>query len=369
MSDSESTVQPAPPDGPAPARSRRLRSNRDGESRSRSERRALISSILVASLVIHLVGLIALGIWTVAKRFQRPEARFEVKKTVTIPPQKPEHRMNVARHEAMAARPALRDTLASIRPTPFALPNLPLVAMDQVLTPDPSALVADQVASLVGSAGLGRDFGSGLGGGGKGGGASFFGIQADGQRILLLFDVSASVVNKAKASGIPLERIQTETLALIDGLPIAAQFSLIQFTGNYLPFSEELVAATPGNKVIAKEWIQAQWVTSGTMAASKKGVISNRLGLVGVLERAARMRPEIVFLLSDASFQWRPGEDGGFSNIPYPDLKKAVDRLEEENRRKIPLNFLAFTPRADDADEWKRIIRRTGGEFRILKTE
>ncbi len=47
-------------------------------------------------------------------------------------------------------------------------------------------------------------------------------------------------------------------------------------------------------------------VTSGTMSSATKGVVNNLHGVVGVLERAVAMRPEVVFLISDASFQWRP---------------------------------------------------------------
>ncbi len=88
---------------------------------------------------------------------------------------------------------------------------------------------------------------------------SFFGVQATGQRILLLFDVSSSVVNKANAAGIPSNASRQETLKLLEGLPINAQFSIIQFTGNYMPFTEELVAATPANKDLAKQWVREKW--------------------------------------------------------------------------------------------------------------
>ena len=196
---------------------------------------------------------------------------------------------------------------------------------------------------------------------------SFFGVRAEGQRILLLFDVSASVVNKAKAAGVPLERIQEETLRLVGALPIAAQFSLIQFTGNYLSFTEELIPATPANKDLAKQWVMERWVKSGTMSSSAKGVVNNRTGVVGVLQRSTAMRPDVVFLLSDASFQWRPEGGGGFSNVPYEDLKGAVENLSGGNGEKVPLHFVAFEPKASDVEEWEKIIRKSGGEFRILE--
>lgn len=358
------------PGAAKPNRKRKRRPSKprpDALDAAKANRRAMIGSIIVGSVAVHIVALLLFGIWTVAKHFSRPEARFEMKKVVKIPPKTPEHKMNVAKHEAMAPKPTFNDKLISTRPIDFALPDLPQVNLDQMLPLDPSELISDQVNGLVGSAALGSGLGQGLsGGGGTGTGMSFFGVQATGDRILLLFDVSASVVNKANAAGVPLERIQEETLKLIEKLPISSQFSLIQFTGNYLPFTEELIAATPANKELAATWVKERWITSGSMAASTKGAVSNFTGVVGVLERATKMRPDVVFLISDASFQWRPEGGGGFSNIPYEDIKKAVEAL---GTGRIPLHFVAFEPKPDDAEEWSRIVRKTGGEFRELKKE
>ncbi|MEM7699386.1 MAG: hypothetical protein AAF236_13395 [Verrucomicrobiota bacterium] len=340
----------------------------DTELAAKKARGTLISSIIIGSIAVHVVGLILFGLWTVAQRFNRPEAKFEMKKTVKIPPKTPEHKMNVARHEAMTPKPTFSDKLVSTRPIDFALPEMPEIPLDQMLPLDPSELISDQVNGLVGSAALGSGMGSGMsGGGGTGSGMSFFGVKAQGDRILLLFDVSSSVVNKAEASGVPLERIQTETIKLIETLPISSQFSLVQFTGNYMPFTDELVAATPGNKETAAQWVEDRWVTAGTMSSSTNGVVSNLYGLVGVLEKAVAMRPDVVFLISDASFQWRL--EGGIKDIPYRDIAKAVEALEQSGTRPVPLNFLAFEPKDDDIKEWRRIIRRTGGEFRELKAE
>ncbi len=334
----------------------------------KSNRRALISSIIIGSIAVHGVALLLFGLWTVAKHFKRPEARFEMKKVVAIPPKTPEHKMNVAKHEAMAPKPSFNDKLISTRPIDFALPDLPQIDMDQMLPLDPSELISDQVSGLVGSAALGSGLGQGMsGGGGTGDGMSFFGVRAQGDRILLLFDVSSSVVNKAVAAGIPLERIQEETIKMIGTLPISSQFSLIQFTGNYMPFTDELIAATPGNKELAQKWVEEKWVTSGTMSSTGSSVVQNLTGIVGVLERAAKMRPDVVFLISDASFQWRPDGGGGFRNVPYDEIKKAVDQLGEGPQGEVPLHFVAFEPKPDDVKEWSRIVRKTGGEFRELK--
>lgn len=371
MSEISLSLNPVPPKVPRVKKKRKKPKPIAGlEDQAKANRRALIGSIIIGSIVVHVIALLLFGLWTVAKHFTRPEARFEMKKVVKIPPKTPEHKMNVAKHEAMAPKPTFNDKLISTRPVDFALPDLPQIDMDQMLPLDPSELISDQVNSLVGSAALGSGFGEGLsGGGGTGEGMSFFGVKAQGDRILLLFDVSASVVNKAEKAGIPLERIQEETIKMIGTLPISSQFSLIQFTGNYMPFTEELIAATPGNKGLAQQWVGEKWVTSGTMSSASKSVVTNLTGVVGVLKRAAAMRPDVVFLISDASFQWRPDGGGGFKNVPYDEIKKAVDALESEGGRKVPLHFVAFEPKPDDVKEWSRIVRSSGGEFRELKNE
>lgn len=358
------------PESPPPKR-KKVKKKRPPKTRSEAEasqRKTMITSIIVGSIIVHAVALLLFGLWTVAKHFTRPEARFEVKKTVKIPPKTPEHKMNVAKHEAMAPKPTFNDKLISTRPIDFALPDLPQVNMDQMLPLDPSELISDQVNGLVGSAALGSGLGAGMsGGGGTGEGMSFFGVKAEGDRILLLFDVSASVVSKAEAAGIPLERIQKETIKLIGTLPISSQFSLIQFTGNYMPFTEELIAATPGNKELAQKWVQEKWITSGGLSGATAGAVTNYDGVVGVLERAIQMRPEVIFLISDASFQWRPGGGSSYPDIPYDDIEDVVEKLQDESRREVPIHFIAFEPKDDDAKEWSRIVRKTGGEFRQMK--
>ncbi|MEM9018027.1 MAG: hypothetical protein AAGC68_13515 [Verrucomicrobiota bacterium] len=356
------------PDSPKPKKVKKKPPPKTKLEVEKARRRALISSVIIGSIVVHVIALILFGLWTVAKHFSRPEARFEMKKVVKIPPKTPEHKMNVAKHEAMAPKPTFNDKLVSTRPIDFALPEMPEVNLDQMLPLDPSELISDQVSGLVGSAALGSGLGQGFaGGGGTGEGMSFFGISAQGERILLLFDVSASVVTKANAAGVPLETIQEETIKMIGGLPISAQFSLIQFTGNYMPFTEELIAATPGNKNLAREWVKKKWITSGGLSAATAGAVSNFTGVVGVLERAAAMRPDVIFLISDASFQWRPDGGNSYPDIPYSEIKETVEKLKTDQNREIPLHFIAFQPTDEDSKEWSRIVRKTGGEFRELK--
>lgn len=330
---------------------------------AKKRRRKLLLAILIGVVVLHVAGGVVAGVLVVAKYFFPPPANFEVKRDIRLPAKQREHKMNMAAFDAMTPKPTFNDKMQSLRPAAFALPELPKMPMDQMLPLDPSEIVSDQVSSLVGAAGTGAG-GNGAGGtGGMGFGMSFFGIQSTGKRILLLFDVSGSVVNKASAAGVPLSKIQDETSELISKLPISARFGIIQFTQNYKPFNKELVPATDQNRAAALEWIKSEWVETGTMSASSK-VTSNPRGLVGVLELAAKMQPDIIFLISDASFQWKP--TGNIESIPWKEIQ-TLTKGALQGPEGCKIHFIGFEMKPDDKREFSGIIRQTGGKIREIK--
>jgi hypothetical protein len=189
------------------------------------------------------------------------------------------------------------------------------------------------------------------------------GIRASGKRILLLFDVSQSVANKASKSGMPLSRIKEETLALLDTLPSSSRFGIIQFSQNYKPFRTELLPANDPNREAVREWVAREWVETGTLSGS--GVTSNPKGLVGVLELAAKMQPDVVFIISDGSFQWRP--EGAIGDIPWEEVSDALKGLDARADNKVRVHVVAFQVDPDDKAELRRLVGRTGGKLREIK--
>ncbi|MFN0129433.1 MAG: hypothetical protein ACKV19_22435 [Verrucomicrobiales bacterium] len=339
------------------------------ETRERARRRGVVSAVILVAVVVHGVGLVIAAVVVVARIFSEPEATFEVAKEYRIPVKTREHRMAMARHEAVAPRPTFSDRLVSLRPTPFALPEMPVLDLNQILPLDASGLVSDHVGSLVGSAGWGSGLGSGgLGGGGTGGkGFSFLGIETEGARIVLLFDVSTSVLNKANASGLPLAKIKTETLALIKALPLNARYSIVQFVRNYKPFSEQLVPVTPPNRERAAQWIETEWNETGMLGARAKGVrTANPNGLPIVLEFAFNLKPDTVFLISDGSFeQTAPGNPN--RSIPDEEIQAHLKRLQQTAGREVPIHFIGFQMKEGHRTLWRRIAQRSGGKFREIK--
>lgn len=328
-----------------------------------------VSSVILVAVLVHLVGLAVAAVVVVARFFAEPEATFEVVKEYRIPVQTREHRMAMARHEAVASRPVFTNRMASTRPTAFALPEMPVLDLDQIMPLDPGDLVSESITSAAGASGLGTGLGTGrLGGGGSGGnGLSFFGIKTEGARIVLLFDVSTSVLNKARASGVPLERIKEETLALVRTLPLNARYSLVQFVRNFKPFSETLLAATPPNRERATAWIETEWNETGMLGARGKGVrTATPNGLPIVLEFAFSLKPDTLFLISDGSFeQTAPGDPN--RSIPTEEIQEQLKRLQQAAGTEVPIHFIGFQMKEESRDFWRRTAQRSGGKFRELK--
>jgi hypothetical protein len=333
----------------------------------KQQRKRIILIVVLASVGVHVVAGIVAGIVIVARFLTEPPAEFKITKDIRVPVQDREHKMNMAAFDGMAPKPSFTDKLQSLRPGPLALPELPKVPMDQLLPLDPAEILADQVAALAGPDGAGSGIAPGVAGsGGAAGiesGFTFMGIESTGKRVLLIFDVSASVLNKARKSGISLEKIKEETIALLQQLPINARFGLIQFTQNFKTFHEELVAATDANRATAKAWIEGEWVDTGSMQASAK-VTRNPRGVVGVLELAARMLPDVIFLISDASFQWKEG--GSLSDIPWKEIARIVKGPLQGGEGCV-LNFVGFEMKPDDQREMASIVRATHGKMREIE--
>jgi ABC-type Fe3+-hydroxamate transport system substrate-binding protein len=327
---------------------------------------------LMGSLLVH--GLLALGggAFIVAKYIQPPAPKFVAPPApkIKIPPQTRQHRMNLAAHAGLASKPVFKQRLVSLRPTAFALPEAPRINLDANLVPDPSSLVSSMVSGLTGSGGTGSGGGFGLGGaGGLGQGLSsftFMGLKAQGQKIVLCFDVSGSVVNKADASGVPLAKIKEETIKLIAGLPSGAEFGIIQFVRNYKPFKPGLTQMTPANRDLATQWIEEKWSESGQMPKGGEGVISPPVnGLPRVLEAAFAMKPDVIFVISDGQFEQTTPEEPN-RRIPTEEIDDKVKELQKSGP-KIAIHFLGFQMRQEDKDGWESITRRTGGRLREIR--
>ncbi|MEZ5325703.1 MAG: hypothetical protein R3F19_11645 [Verrucomicrobiales bacterium] len=344
-------------------------------------RRRMVGSIIVGSIVAHGVLLAIFGVWIVAKHFQEPEATFEVVQKIAIPVQTPEHKMNMAQHEAMAPKPTFTDKLVSTRPAEITLPDLPEVDMDQMLPLDPSELVTDQITTLAGSAGMGSGQGSGLkGGGGTGDGMSFFDIKDNARSVVIMIDVSSSMFGRTgdydygtsrklrEGKDQSFQVIREQAFRLIDGLGVDSRFGIVHWSGSARSWKPELVRATDANKRAAKEHIQTN------VDVGKAGPTGGRPGGTRhdyAIEALLELNPEIAFMLSDGNATRSLGR-GKMETIADSELFQMITDARK-SKPSIPRIHTIYYVTGNDKREEERMLRgistRSGGKFRRVKAE
>lgn len=331
------------------------------------DKKKIIISVIIGSILVHVVVGIIATIWIVAQYFTPPPAAFEVQRDIRLPAQERQHAMNMAQYDAMTPKPSFNEKIASMRPTDFALPDLPQVPMDQMLPLDPSALISDSVDSLVGTAGFGAG-GLGLGGtGGTGDAISFFGVQSDARRVLLMYDVSTTVLNKSRAAGVDMGQIRDRTKELINGLSINTRFGMVQFARNYAFFREELLPATDANREMASEWLSRWFTTDGSMPGSTPNMVTGSPGFLRLIEKAFELEPDVIFVISDGGFWEGSSAAGNQRRIPATDIERKIRELQERvGGRQIQVNFIGFEVADEDRRVWRRITGRSGGQFREM---
>ncbi len=331
----------------------------------RKRLRNLIIKIILIVILLHVGFGVVAGIFVVARYLMPPPATFEIQKDIRLPAQEREHRMNMAEFDAMTPKPSFNDRLQSMRPTDFALPELPKVPMDQMLPLDPSAIVSDQVSSMVGTAGMGAGGDGGAGMGGTGTGISFLGVESSGTRILLLYDISSTVNNAVARAGIPMDRIREETKTLLGSLGINSRFGLGQFARNYAFFRPELLPATDGNREEAAAWLDEWFAAEGSMKTNTPDIVRGSPGFIEVMRSAFKLQPDVIFVISDGGFY----AGSGTNKIPYEDIDKAIGELQKTLPEATKINFIGVGMRPDDQRGMRRIISKhgAGGRFREMR--
>jgi len=328
--------------------------------------------VVAISIGLHVVAAIVAAGIVIARYFAPPPAVFEStppKKIKLASPER-EHKMSLAAfEEAASPAPSFSSPLTSTRVMDKGgIPPLPKLPLDQSLPLNASAVISEGILSLAGSGTGGQGLGAGGlgsgGGGGGGNGVSFFGLQATGRSILIVFDISTSVLTKANKTGVPVSKIKEETIALLEQLSINTSFGLIQFSRAYQYFQPSLLPPTDANKAGAKKWLETEFRTSGSLTG-KAAIRKNPDGIESVLEAAYAMDPDVIYLISDGDFQ-RTTE--GNQNVPYNDLRRLVDRLRQSRpTQPTQINFIGFEMKAQHKKEMENIVRRTGGQLREIK--
>jgi hypothetical protein len=222
---------------------------------------------------------------------------------------------------------------------------------------------------MIGAAGNGSGAGQGgTGGGGTGAsGFSFLGIQTTAKRVLILYDISFSVVHAAERAGTSMEKIREETKKLLAGIGVNTRFDLGQFARNFAFFSDEMLPATDPNRQRANQWLDEWFATDGGMKNGTPNMATGSPGFIELMRAAFKLQPDVIFVISDASFERGAAESG--AQIPFPELDEALRELQKGSAEPVKIHFIGLGMKPKNAGEMRRVMIKNGGggRFRELR--
>lgn len=355
--------------------------------------RRLIFTIVVIAVAVHLIAGGVAAVLVVARYFLQPQATFEVQKDIRLPAREREHRMNMAEFDAMTPKPSFTDQMQALRPTEFALPDLPKVPLDQMLPLDPSAIVTDQVASMVGTAGTGAAGEGGSGSGGVGSGMSFFGIQDAGRSVIIVVDTSNSMFERSRRGEMhrfDFKTIKEQATQLIDKLNINTRFNVIIYEGGSMAFSKEFLPATDANKAAAREWIQGLSEDPDMSIGKRPGrgpklMEGGGTRLDTAMKQTFSFQPEVVYIITDGeinrgSGSRRESERESRNSRNYSESDKIGERemlaIISELQKELPeparihtILYETSVVRPEEERTIRAIARHNGGKFRKVEAK
>ena len=216
--------------------------------RSRQLRRMALGSLIG----VLLFGSATAGIVVFTSMREAPPTFTTPPPSRTYEPKQLEHKVKVQKRQRSSSRPAVVPRIVSTKPSDISLPE---VKMDPKLV----TTSFQPKFKAVSGKGLGAGLGTGYGTSGFGEGVSsvnFFGIQARGERIGVLVDVSISMVEDERG-GIPgFMRVKARVGEVVDTLKEGTLFTVIAFADGCNEMSTELKHANASTRNEAKNFIR-----------------------------------------------------------------------------------------------------------------
>lgn len=334
--------------------------NRQLQRWSRRLRRSKLGPLGLALLLQLAVLLVATSVVVLVPQF-KSDPEFVAKQKIYLPQKELDHKVALAEFQNAASSPLQMERISTAALLPDALPALPPLPLD-AFNPIERNPVALQSEALLGQSGVlgalqGLQTGSSA--------ASLFGIEDSGQRILILFDNSATVWNKASAAGVSTDAFVAELSQLIDGLNANTLFGLVPFAQQVGTFKDYMIAAGARNRAAAKQWV-VQNVRSQRKSTQLQFPVN---GIQGALTVAFQMEPEVIFIISDGDFQRGASARAPGGNVPWADVEQTLRELQRESGLKPRIHFVGFQVEPAAAEAIARITRRSKGSFAELGGE
>lgn len=236
-------------------------------------------------------------------------------------------------------------------------PAVPEAISSEPIAKDLMTAAASDTADLetglgsIGTAGGGGDIGGtgtdlgtggvGLGGSGGGGGASFFGVEARGNRFAYIVDVSGSMQDGGR-----IEALRMRLRESIDALSDNAEFIVIPFSTD-----TKVMGSKKGwtkADIAGKRWAREQIPLLAPEAGTRP------LPAFTLLFGDIRPRADAIYFMTDGAFEGDPE-------------MVAAEIARMNNTLKIPIHCICFETE-DSVEIMKKISATSKGTFRFVKT-
>ncbi|MDX2147747.1 MAG: hypothetical protein SFZ23_09525 [Planctomycetota bacterium] len=280
---------------------------------------------LVLSLLVHFSGGLIAGIWRVGGSGARAGGPSAVDVAV----------LTEAEFAAMQAQNSFSETPS----VPESASELDASALMEGPPGEDGARPLSELGEIGTGVGGGEILGAigvGVGGSGAGGaGASFFGVEAQGNRFGYVFDLSGSM-----GVGNKIDRLREELMTSVLALDPAAEFFLVGYADDAQPLStrREWLKAGDREKRWARENIARLRAEGGTKPEGAFDLLF-----------AMRPKPHAIYFMTDGEFEAPAGE---------------MIALRGAQLR-IPVHCICLETRGSE-EMMKRIAERTGGSYTFI---
>lgn len=335
-------------------------------------------SVLIVSVALHLFFGAGATYWIVAGRGEARKLTFQAGPANPTRGQREiEHRVQLAKQRQQPPPAAASRRIAVALPARVELPPMTLAPARTPVVSPPGRMAAMSAVSGSGLAGFGAPGGLGAVGtpGGGGGGLTFFGIRDAARDLVVMIDVSDSMFTRTGDADRKLlkhgaeqsfQTVREEAGKLLKALPPAARFGIVRWSGGAYPWREELVNATPDNVAAALAHLRDE--VDFKSAKSRDGRPGGTRTDIA-LETAFRLRPEVIYMLTDGNATEAKG-GGGMKQMPPGQVYGAADAgqklLATRRARLHVIYYLTGTDKADERAMLTSLASRNGGQFRTV---
>ena len=313
---------------------------------------------LVYAIVVQALVLLGAVFVVAIRPLLRNEPEFSGGPTIHLPQRELEHRAAVAELEQMAGGVPPLEKLVTSALLPPDLPALPAVPRTEWSDAEPADLLARDAQALLAQSGL-----AGATNGLKSvaSTAAFFGVEASGERIVVVVNTSVSVRNKAQRRGVPWSRIQDEVIGVIERLDGATLFGIVQFSQGVRAFPDTLAPATASNREAVRAWVREHLRGNPPVDPG-----APQFGHEAALAAALALEPDVVFLVTDGVLDRREMKGGRviYPEIPYDVLLSGLRDLRRGAASRLQVHVIGFEMKRSDAEGARRLAAEYGGQVR-----